>query len=74
MNIPDHFSENFLTVFRAKQFLDADPDPGSGIIFVPGSGMEKFGFGIREKHPGSATLLPGPEILTWPSPEPKHRE
>jgi hypothetical protein len=23
----------------------------------PGSGMEKFGSGIRHKHPGSATLI-----------------
>ncbi len=23
------------------------------------SGMEKFGFGIREKHPGSSTQVPG---------------
>jgi hypothetical protein len=30
----------------------------SGIqnLFDPGSGMEKFGFGIRDKHSGSATL------------------
>jgi hypothetical protein len=32
-----------------------DPDPGSGNVFDPGSGMEKIRF--RDKHPGSATLL-----------------
>ncbi len=30
------------------------PYPG---LFDPGSGMENFGSGIRDKHPGSATLL-----------------
>jgi hypothetical protein len=27
-------------------------------LFDPGSGMEKFGSGIRYKYPGSATLVP----------------
>jgi hypothetical protein len=32
------------------EFFDADPDPGSERnLFDPGSGMEKFGLGIREK-------------------------
>jgi hypothetical protein len=35
----------------------ADPDPGSGTFFTPGSGMDKFGSGVRDKHPGSATLV-----------------
>jgi hypothetical protein len=41
-------------------FFDADPDPMSGFrnLFDPGSGMEKFGFWILDKHPGSATLIP----------------
>ncbi len=36
----------------------ADPDPGSGafLTLAPGSEMEKLGSGIRDKHPGSATL------------------
>jgi hypothetical protein len=36
-------------------------DPGSGIFLTlnPGSGMEIFGCGIRDKHPGSATMLAG---------------
>ncbi len=51
MNIPNRFSERLETVLGLKivQFFDADPDPGSG--------MEKFGSGIRGKHPGSAALL-----------------
>jgi hypothetical protein len=41
MNIPDHISESLETTLT----LD------------PGSGMRKFGFGIRDKHPGFATLV-----------------
>jgi hypothetical protein len=33
-------------------------DPG---FLDPGSGMENFGSGIRNKHPGSATLLARPK-------------
>jgi hypothetical protein len=42
------------------KFFDADPDSGYGIrnLSDPGSGMKKFGFGIRDKHPESATLVP----------------
>ncbi len=45
MNNPDHISQSLETNFlvRILQFFDADP----------GSGMEK----IRDKHPGSATLI-----------------
>jgi hypothetical protein len=48
------------TIFWVKNTVlkfFADPDPGSGIFLTldPGSGMEKFGSGIRDKHPGSAT-------------------
>jgi len=41
------------------QFFVADPDPGSGAFLTldPGSRMEKFVSGIRDKHPGSATLI-----------------
>jgi hypothetical protein len=34
----------------------ADPDPETVAFLTPGSGLEKFGSGIR-KHPGPATLL-----------------
>ncbi len=58
-DILDHISDGFETIFGIKilKFFDADPDPGSGIFLTldPGSGMEKFQ--IRNKHPGSATLV-----------------
>jgi hypothetical protein len=54
-------SKSLEIIFGLKilKFFDADADPGSGILnlFDSGSGMEKFGFGIRDKHPGSVTLL-----------------
>ncbi len=59
MNIPDHNSESLETVFWLSKlkFFDADPVPGSGIFLTrdPGSGMKICG--IRDKHPGSATLI-----------------
>ncbi len=66
MNISDHISESLETIFGLKifEFYDADPDQGSRIFMTldAGSRMEKFGSGIRDKHPvrdkhpGSATL------------------
>jgi hypothetical protein len=60
MSNPNHISENLETIFRVKilEILDTDQDPGSGIFLTLdlGSGMDKFGTGIRDKHPGSATL------------------
>ncbi len=47
MNKPDCISESSETIFWVKilDFFDAVP------------GCKKFGSGIRDKHPGSATLL-----------------
>jgi hypothetical protein len=55
MTIPDYFSESFFGQNIIKCF-DADPNP-EYFDLDPGSGFEKFGFGIRYIHPGSATLL-----------------
>jgi hypothetical protein len=59
MNIPDNNSESLETIFGVKilKFFDADADSGSGNLFNPGYGNEKIR--IRDKHPGSATLLRG---------------
>jgi hypothetical protein len=51
MNNPDHISKSLETIFWAKipKFFYTDP----------GYGMENFWirFGIRDEHPGSATLV-----------------
>ncbi len=58
INILDHISEISETIFWVKMLkfydADADPDPGFGNLFDPGSGMEKNR--IRNIHPGSGTL------------------
>jgi hypothetical protein len=52
MNIPNHISEGLEIFFWLKifKFVDADPDPGSGNLFDPGSW-------IWDKHPESAKKL-----------------
>jgi hypothetical protein len=52
MNIPDHISESLETIFGLKRLGLFDAD-----LFDHESGMEKFGSGIRDKQPGSATLI-----------------
>ena len=70
MNNPDYISESLETIFWVQilKFFDVDSE----------SGMEKFesvirdlkwkklGSGIRDKHPGSATLFEWkpPELIT----------
>jgi hypothetical protein len=53
------------------KFFDADPDPRSGIFLTldSGSGIEKFGSGIRHNHSGSATLLLNLMNLIKPEPQ-----
>jgi hypothetical protein len=62
-NISDHISESLETIFRSKilKFLDVDPDPGFGIFMTldPWSGIQHGKIRIRDKHPGSATLVLG---------------
>jgi hypothetical protein len=61
MNIPDHNSESLETIFELQKlkFFYVDQDPGSGIFLTLdlGSGLKKFGSGIRDKHLGSARLI-----------------
>ncbi len=56
-----YFRELIETIFCVKilKFFDADPDPGSGFFLtrVRDGKNSDPGFGIRGKHPGSATLL-----------------
>jgi hypothetical protein len=49
------FRELRNNLFKIFKFFDADP--GSGNLFDPESGMKKFASGIRDKHPGSATVV-----------------
>jgi hypothetical protein len=58
MNNPDHISESLETIFfglRILKFFDADP--GSGMENNSDPRWKKLGSGIRDKYPGSATLL-----------------
>jgi hypothetical protein len=61
MNDPDHISESLKQFFLVKTLKFFDADPGSGMekipIRDPGWKNSDLGSGIREKHPGSATLL-----------------
>jgi hypothetical protein len=53
----DHISESLENIFWIKILKFFDADPGSGNLFDLGSGMEKFASVIRDKHPGSATVV-----------------
>jgi hypothetical protein len=53
MNNLDHISERLETIFLGLKYLK---------LFVADPGWKKFGSGIWDKHPGSATLLPCPTI------------
>jgi hypothetical protein len=53
------FPRAYTKLFGLKILKLFDADPGPEIFFTldPESGMKKFGSGIQDKHPGSATLL-----------------
>jgi hypothetical protein len=59
LNNPDHISEGLKTIFGVKILKLFNAVLGSGIRdgknSDPGSGIEKIW--IRDKHPGSATLI-----------------
>jgi hypothetical protein len=59
MNNQDHISESLLTIFGVKilKFFDANPGSGMEKIRIRDPGWKKFRSGIRNKHPGSATLF-----------------
>jgi hypothetical protein len=68
MNILDHISVSLETFFWLKilKFFDAGPNLGSGIrnLFVPGSGMEKFGSRINIPNPQHWFCIGDEAILT----------
>jgi hypothetical protein len=55
MNILDLIFEKLVFVLKVLKFFDADPDPGSFQPWIRDPGWKKNR--IRDKHPGSATLL-----------------
>jgi hypothetical protein len=60
---------HFFAFFGVKILTFFDEDPGSGMetVRIRGPGWKKVGSGIRDKHPGSATLLQGKSTVrsTW---------
>ena len=63
MNNPDHIflelRNHFFAFLGVKILKFFDEDPGSGMetVRIRDPGWKKVGSGIRDKHPGSATLL-----------------
>jgi hypothetical protein len=63
MNNPDHICLSLETIFlvffwvKILKFFDADPGSGMETVRIRDAGWKKVGSGIRDKHPGSATLL-----------------
>jgi hypothetical protein len=66
MNNPDHIflelRNHFFAFFRELKYLNSlmrIRDPGSGMetVRIRDPGWKKVGSGIRDKHPGSATLI-----------------
>ncbi len=68
MYIPEHISESLETIFWVnilKFFdVDADPDPGSGNLFDPGSEIRDG----KNSNPGSRRNIPDPQHCLEPDP------
>jgi hypothetical protein len=45
---------------KILKFFDEDPGSGMETVRIRDPGWKKVGSGIRDKHPGSATLVFGP--------------
>jgi hypothetical protein len=69
MNNPDHIflelRNHFFAFWGVKILKFFDEDPGSGMetVRIRDPGWKKVGSGIRDKHPGSATLHSGKSEL-----------
>ncbi len=68
MNNLNHISESLETNFWAKilKFFDAGPGSGMEKILIRDPSMEKIRIRIRDKHPGSATMVIMHQVLTVP--------
>ena len=42
---------------KTLKFFDADPGSGMETVLIRDTGWKNVGSGIRDKHPGSATLI-----------------
>jgi hypothetical protein len=42
---------------KILKFFDEDPGSGMETVRIRDPGWKKVGYGIRDKHPGSATLV-----------------
>jgi hypothetical protein len=62
MNIPDHISESLETSFWVKRPKSFDADCGCGSESGISESLEPW---IRDKHPGSATLVSSFFFLTY---------
>ena len=58
---------NFLGLLKILKFVDADADPILGIFLTLDPRWKNFRSGIRDKHPGYATLIQSLEVFnaTW---------
>jgi hypothetical protein len=67
MNIPGHICESLETIFSVTntEILCCGSGYGNRNLFDPGSGKEKFGSGIRDKHHGSTTLFSTDPQQSW---------
>ncbi len=59
----NHFFVFFLV--KILKFFDVDPGSGMETVRIRDPGWKKVGFGIRDKHPGSATLVIACKILKF---------
>ncbi len=69
MNNPDHIFKILETIFliwgggvKILKFFDEDPGSGMETVRIRDPVWKKVGSGIRDKHPGSATLMTGVPI------------
>jgi hypothetical protein len=63
-NIPEHISKSVVTLILVRNAYILSCESGSRIrcICDPGSGMEEFRSGIRDKHPESEKLGYGTDV------------
>jgi hypothetical protein len=56
LELRNHFFAFFGLKIKILKFFDEDPGSGMETVRIRDPGWKKVGSGIRDKHPGSATL------------------